>query len=145
MKTIEQIAIRRPRQYEDFIQGLAKTRTANAPFKAMYDVLVFAASLGFKMRLKESFNQKDGEIEYRLMQNNKYFETLMSAMAVLQNIGDHACLSAERLEERVLLFEEYMCGGLTYIYKDLVIDKYKGSHIVYFETLISNQLEERRD
>jgi hypothetical protein len=97
------------------------------------------------MRLKESFNQKDGEIEYRLMQNNKYFETLMSAMAVLQNIGDHACLSAERLEERVLLFEEYMCGGLTYIYKDLVIDKYKGSHIVYFETLISNQLEERRE
>ena len=66
-------------------------------------------------------------------------------MAVLQNIGDHACLSAERLEERVSLFEEYMCGGLKYIYEDLVVNNYKGSHIVYFETLISNQLEERRD
>ena len=144
MKTADQLAIRRPKQYEDLIQGLAKTKNPSAPFKAMYDVLVFAATLGFKKRLREPFNQSDGKIDYGQMSENEYFETLMSAMAVLENIGDHACLSAERLEERVSLFEEYMCGGLKYIYEDLVVNNYKGSHIVYFETLISNQLEENR-
>ena len=73
MKKAEQISVRRPKEFEDFIQGLAKTKTSSAPFKAMYDVLVFAASIGFKMNLRETFAQKGGEIEYRLMQQNEYF------------------------------------------------------------------------
>jgi dnd system-associated protein 4 len=140
MKKAEQISVRRPKEFEDFIQGLAKTKTSSAPFKAMYDVLVFAASIGFKMNLRETFAQKGGEIEYRLMQQNDYFETLMSTISVMNNIGDHDCLSFDRLEERVLLFEEFMCGGLRFLNDQL--KTYGGSPVVYFETLVSNSVNE---
>jgi dnd system-associated protein 4 len=106
----------------------------------MYDVLVFAASIGFKMNLRETFAQKGGEIEFRLMQQNEYFETLMSTISVMNNIGDHDCLSFDRLEERVLLFEEFMCGGLRFLNDQL--KTYGGSPVVYFETLVSNSVNE---
>ena len=130
MKKAEQISIRRPKEFEEFIQGLSKTKTPSAPFKAMYDVLVFGASLGFKENLRESFSQSVGQIEYRLMQQNDFFETLMSTISVMNNIGDHDCLSSDRLEERVLLFEEFMCGGLRYLNDQL--ENFKGSPVVYF-------------
>ena len=143
MNRLAQANIRRPHQYEQFIQSLAnsKTKTSDAPFKAMRDVLVFAASLGFKLKLRETFTEKGEKIEYDTMKGNEYFEILMSAIVVLENIGDHACLSAERLEERISLFEEYMCGGLRYLHEQLVVKKHP-SPVVYFETLVSDYLQE---
>ena len=142
MKKADQISIRRPKEFEEFIQGLSKTKTPRAPFKAMYDVLVFAASVGFKNNLREAFSQSVGQIEYRLMQQNDYFETLMSTISVMNNVGDHDCLSSDRLEERVLLFEEVLCGGLRFLNDQLTSYGGKDSTVVFFETLVSNSVNE---
>jgi dnd system-associated protein 4 len=143
MKKADQISIRRPKEFEEFIQGLAKTKTPSAPFNAMSDVLVFAAALGFKRNLRESFSQTTKEkIEYSTMKNNDYFETLMSSMSVMNNIGDHDCLSSDRLDERVLLFEEFMCGGLRFLNDQLRSYGGNNSIVVFFETLVSNSVNE---
>jgi len=142
IREIEKLRIRRPREFDDLFKeltGKLPYRESESPFVYMYDVLVFAASLGLKLNLREPFSQTDEPIMYGQMKSNRNFETIVAAISVLNNGGDHTCLSAERAEERIMLFEEYACGGLRFMAEAL--DEYVGTPRVFIESLVSQHLD----
>ena len=79
-----------------------------------------------------------GPIEFSTMTSNDYFETLLSTFAVLNDRDDHTCLSAAKSEDRIRMFEEYACAGLSILRKEL--DGYNGSIVGFVETRIVNQV-----
>ena len=133
----ENVGVRRSEVHVDLMKqltGTAPYRQQEAAFKFMYDVLVFAASVGFKLQKRVAIDKFVSDpIPYSTMKSNEYFETLLSTIAVLTFEGDHTCLSDDRLVERVRVFEEYANGGLDYLQEQLAA--YGGSSRKYIETL----------
>jgi dnd system-associated protein 4 len=133
--------IRRPQDHDELIKRLTakdKYRNVDTPFTVMYDLLVFAASLGFKLEKRVPFSKSGEPIDFATMKSNAYFEQLLSTIAVLTFEGDHTCLSDDRLAERIRLFEEYANGGLIELSERLKNDHPSPSE--YLETLISQEI-----
>lgn len=138
----ESAGVRRPEDKHDLMKiltgNLPNTKN-DAPFNYMYDVLVFAASLGFKLGKRAPIEKYSPEpIPFTTMQSNEFFETLMSTIAVLTFEGDHTCLSDDRLAERIRLFEEFANGGLLHIAE--MLKGYAGTPREFVESLVSNDI-----
>ena len=119
----ENVGVRRSKDHAALMEqlvGSASNKHQEAAFKFNYDVLVFAASIGFKENKRVAIEKYASDpIPYTTMKSNECFETLLSAIAVLTFEGDHTCLSDDRLLERIRVFEEYANGGLGYIKEQL--------------------------
>ena len=140
----ENIGIRRSEEHSDLMKrliGASPHKQQEAAFKFMYDVLVFAASVGFKQKKRVAIEKFVSDpIPYATMKGNEFFETLLSTIAVLTFEGDHTCLSDDRLADRIRIFEEYANGGLVYIAEQL--KGYQGSSREYVGSICANQIAE---
>lgn len=142
-RQIESRSIRKPRQHEEFLDqltGEGRFLKNEAPFKHLYQVLVFAAIIGFKANYREALATGSGKnaIDYSQMSSNDHFESLLSIFAVLKNKDDHTCLSGDNADVRIEMFEEYACGGLTLLKQAQV--GYGGSLRDYVEAEIVREL-----
>ena len=117
-RLIESMSVKVPSQHSDFLDeliGRAPFSKQKAPFTHFYDVLVFAATLGFQSGIREPLAKAKGKdpIPYSTMSSNKYFEALLASLVVLNGKDDHKCLSGDSAASRIELFEQYACAGLT--------------------------------
>ena len=142
-RQIESRAIRKPRQHEEFLDqlvGKGRFSENDAPFGFLYQALVFAAVIGFKANYREVLATGSGKdaIDYPQMSKNAHFESLLAIFAVLKNKDDHTCLSGDNADERIKVFEEYACGGLTLLKEAQV--GYGGSLRDYVEAEVVREL-----
>lgn len=106
--------IRRPAEYEGLLNDLV---AENSPFKTYKEVLVFAASLGYNRDRRRPF-EKTGERINMQVFNGRFDELAINSIAVAAK-EDAFMLSNENDDERILIFEEYACGGLEIMYNEM--------------------------
>lgn len=146
-RIIESISIRPPGQHSDFLRkitGRKDAENSEVVFNSYYDALIFASIIGFEAGEREQILRTGDSIEiilFSTMKSNKYFETLISTFAVLNDKNDHTCLSGAKSEDRIRMFEEYACAGLTILRKELVELRIPNGEIRGFvENRIVNQI-----
>ena len=146
-RRIESISIRPPRQHSDFLRkvtGRPGAENSEVVFNSYFDALIFASIIGFEAGKREESSRTGDQIdpiEFSQMTSNKYFETLISTFAVLNNKNDHTCLSGAKAEDRIRMFEEYACAGLTILRKELVeLNIPNGEIRGFVENRIVNQI-----
>lgn len=110
--------LRRPSQYDSMLEELRESGV----FEKLTNILVFAACLGFKRSNRKPFNQSGEPI--RLAQFNEHYdEAVMNALAILEKDGDAMMLAKENEEEKIKIFEEYACGGLEILSREIAEPK----------------------
>lgn len=104
--------IRRPQQHATLMEELQK----EAKFPTYRDVLLFAASVGFRFDRRVAFSDSSGDpIRYEVLTAPPFSDTLLNMIAANVVTDDPEIMDAFRIEERVKIFEEYANGGLEYI------------------------------
>lgn len=112
MLASDEIRVRRPAQHEALVLELQ----TEGRFPAMRDVLVFAASVGFRNQRRVPFTASGEAIRYGVLTGGSaYSETLINMAAAAVTPEDPEIMDAARLQERVAIFEEFANGGLEYI------------------------------
>lgn len=117
MTTNLDVRVRRPRQYEALIQEMRH----EAFFPTMRDVLLFAASVGFKADRSAAIGEAAGDpIRYETLTAPAFADALVSMVAIRsrmagEGVEDAEILDSSRLQERVEVFERYVHGGLEFI------------------------------
>jgi dnd system-associated protein 4 len=99
--------VRRP---ADFDQILSDLTVSGGIFKTYKDVLVFAASLGFKRQFKKEFSKTSEPIELHIFHAD-FDQSVLNCIGVAET-SDHKILANERDAEKIRIFEEYAYGGL---------------------------------
>jgi len=112
----KEIGDRRVRRSSDFDKTLEHIVGKDKPFVSMRDALLFSACLGFNRQQRIKLGKKQSEpIRWDVMNNRKGSEMAVNLIAVLCNEDDPEILSDGRFDERITIFEEFACGGLTII------------------------------
>jgi len=117
--------VRPPKDKEDLIQQLGVEQ--DGPFATRYQVLTFAAALGWSRGRRGPFTASGEPIRYDLFRRHTTIEAFIDALAVLTASNDESggttvdasIMSDERLQERIAIFEEYANGGLAIIQGEL--------------------------
>ena len=147
-RQIESKSIRVPKQHLEFMQqltGRSRYPKSDAPFSTFYDALIFSAVLGFDAKQRELLAPGSGAdpILYSTMSSNVQFEALLAIFAVLNSKDDHTCLSGDKADARIEMFEQYACAGLTLLKEAHV--GYGGSLRDYVETEVVRELSSISD
>ncbi len=100
--------IRRPELYKDLMDELVNEKKV---FQTLKDLMVFAASLGFKRDKRKSFDKSAEQIQLHIF-SGRFDQTVINAIAVASSKNDPMIMSTDRTDERIRIFEEYACGGL---------------------------------
>lgn len=112
MSTFVDVRIRRPQAHEALIQEM---RSEDVGFPTMRDVLLFAGAVGIRYQRSANLGSPAGEpIRYETLTAPGFAEALVSMIAASE-VDDPEILDNTRLEERVKIFERFVCGGLEYI------------------------------
>ena len=101
--------VRRPEKYDDVIEALKDSKV----FKTYKDVFVFAASLGFKNDKRVVFDSHKKSIDIEIFRGDLE-KTIMNSIAMLVT-DEPGVIGNRRADEKILIFEEYACGGLEII------------------------------
>lgn len=117
------VRVRRPLEHEDLIGRLVSKD--DGPFPNYWQVLVFAASLGWARDRRDPFEKAGEPIRYGLFSSSATVAALIDSMGVLAYPNDAGIMADERLPQRIKVFEEYANGGLAIIQGELN----NGSHI----------------
>jgi dnd system-associated protein 4 len=117
------VRVRRPLEHDELIGRL--TTKEGGPFPNYWQVLVFAAALGWSRGRRESFEKTGESIRYGLFSNSATVSATVDSLGVLAHPNDAAIMADDRLPERVRVFEEYANGGLSIIQGELN----SGAHI----------------
>jgi dnd system-associated protein 4 len=117
--------IRPPKDKETLIQRLLLD-TKEGPFETRYQVLVFAASLGWANSRREPLEAAGEGIRYELFRRHGTIEAFIDSLGVLSTtkqgdelIVDASIMDASQLQKRINVFEEYANGGLALIQGEL--------------------------
>lgn len=95
-------------------------RSSSAIFPNAFDLVCFAASVGFSRNEKGTIavNSNDktsgGEV---VMNVPDRMDRLLCDMVAVADTGDDSVLEAGRLQERLDIFMGYACGGLDHLMK----------------------------
>lgn len=82
-------------------------------FKDLASVALFCGALGFRNKVKKTTRGNNRDVRYSALATSFGAIELIDAIFLLENYEtDPWCLSAERLADRVKLFEQYCAGGL---------------------------------
>jgi dnd system-associated protein 4 len=112
------VRVRRPAEHEELIGRL--TTKEGGPFANYWQVLVFAAALGWSRDRREPFDKVGGDaIRYGLFAGSATVSALIDALGVLAHRHDPEIMADDRLPERIRVFEEYANGGLSIIQGEL--------------------------
>ncbi len=95
---------------EKLTQALPGSGRVEGIFKSKQKLLMFAAALGLKSGERRPMEKRGEPIRYSIFQG-ALDDTFVSALAIADT-GDLKVLSAERLDERIGIFEEYAHAGL---------------------------------
>lgn len=125
--------VRRPQQFDALLTDLREV------FASYKDALVFAACLGFKRKLRVSF-EKSSEPIHMTTFSGQFDQAVINALAIRET-SDPFVMARTRDEERIKIFEEYACGGLGILQNVLA-----GKENLRLETLLSLTIgEEKQD
>ena len=108
-----------PERFAPLMSLVRRTgRSSQAVFPAAFDLLCFAAAIGFgrgeKGALAASSNDKTAGGEVVMNIPDRKDRVLCDMIAVADTGGD-AILEVGRLQERLDIFMAYACGGLDYL------------------------------
>lgn len=110
------VRIRRPHQHATLLEELQK----EAKFPTYRDILLFAASVGFRHDRRAPFSDSSGDpIRYETLTAPAFSDTLINMIAANVVTDDPEIMDAFRIEERVRIFEEYANGGLEFIQEQI--------------------------
>ena len=107
--------VRRPERHELLIQSLL----SEARFPAMRDVLLFAAALGYSANRRAPFEKSGEPIRYEILVNEAQADPFVCMLAAVTKPEDPEILDADRLGERIAIFEEYANGGLEFLQEQI--------------------------
>ncbi|GIH97767.1 DNA phosphorothioation-associated protein 4 [Planobispora siamensis] len=125
------IRVRRPQDHEDLINRL--NTKEGGPFPNNWQVLVFAAALGWSRGRREPFEKSGEPIRYGLFSNSASVAAMIDSMGVLASPDDAGIMADERLSERITVFEEYANGGLAIIQGELN----SGAHVRPMDVILN--------
>ncbi|MCO6008280.1 DNA phosphorothioation-associated protein 4 [Actinoallomurus purpureus] len=111
------VRVRRPLEHEDLIGRLVSKE--GGPFPNYWQVLVFAAALGWSRGRHEPFEKAGEPIRYGLFNSSATVSAVIDSMGVLAHPNDAGIMADDRLPERIKVFEEYANGGLSIIQGEL--------------------------
>ncbi len=130
--------VRQPKKYEQLFEILWQQNDESV-FSSKAELMLLAAGIGFKEGKRTSFSESLEPIRISTFDNLKFFYMLFNTIAVAET-GDINILANEKLNERVIIFEEYACTGLEVI-NDLVINQ-PGKKLDNVISLIQSQYSE---
>lgn len=123
------VRVRRPQLHEALMHELQ----TEAKFPTYRDILLFAAAVGFQQQRRVPFTNAAGDpIRYETMTAPPFSDTLINMIAANVCSDDPEIMDAERLEERVKMFEEYANGGLDYIQEQINV-RHKPANLVVID------------
>jgi len=112
--------VRRPKAMEDVLALLtSKDNGSTAVFPQLRDALVFAAAVGWTQGKRTAFDNSGEAIRWDVASNRRGTEMLVNLLAIATHPDDPEVMSSERFAERLLIFEEYVNGGLIFIKEQL--------------------------
>lgn len=106
--------VRRPADHEVLIQHLRD----EAGFPTMRDVLLFAAAVGYAKQRRERFDRSGEPIRLEVVTSEALADTFFTMLSAATVEADPEILRPERIGERLNIFEEFACGGLSYIQEE---------------------------
>lgn len=128
------IRVRRPDRFEVLLQQL---RGGEVGFTTLKDVLLFAAGVGVTQNRRVAFEKSGEPIRYDTLTSDAWAEPFISMIAACAAIDDPEILDDTRLEQRVLVFEEYANGGLEYIQEQVNVRKQPYEVVIHTITVES--------
>ncbi|MFF0521139.1 DNA phosphorothioation-associated protein 4 [Actinomadura nitritigenes] len=111
------IRVRPPQEHHDLIERLLQKNDGPFPFR--WQVLVFAAALGWSRERRDGFEKFAEPIRYGLFNSSATIAAVIDSLGVLAHPDDAAIMADDRLHERIRVFEEYAYGGLSIIRGEL--------------------------
>lgn len=128
--------VNRPADKDDLLKSLTEN---DQPFATMASAMVFGAALGYANERRSPIAKSAEQIPWEVFMNaglDAFIDLLASGAS-----DDKDILAADRVDERVGLFEEYANGGL-----EIIRDRQAADHRAPLETMVDLILEfERRD
>ncbi|GLW23495.1 DNA phosphorothioation-associated protein 4 [Microbispora triticiradicis] len=125
------VRVRRPQEHDDLIGRL--TTREGGPFPNYWQVLVFAAALGWSQGRREPFEKAGEPIRYGLFNSSATVSSTIDSMGVLAYPNDAGVMAEDRLPERIKVFEEYANGGLSIIQGELN----RGAHVRPLDVILN--------
>ena len=110
-----ELRVRRPQEHEVLIQSLRD----EGGFPTIRDALLFAAGLGIHSQRRKSFEAANEPIRYETVVDPPYAGAFINMIAAVECQDDAEILDLERLDERIVIFEEYANGGLGFLQEEL--------------------------
>ena len=106
--------IRQPKKYEDLFSSLISSDSS--VFESKAQVLLFSATLGFSENKRVPFSESLEPIRMAIFENlrDNSFQVVLNTLALAET-KDISILLDDRLQDRILIFEEYASGGLSII------------------------------
>ena len=101
--------VKRPREYSELMEFFRE----KAGLPAYYDVMVFAAAVGFQEASRKSFTETSEPIDIGLF-DHRFYMPFIYALG-LSETKDPKILRDENFEDLMVIFEEYACGGLAFL------------------------------
>lgn len=114
--TIER-RIRQPKDKAALIEQLLHDN--DGPFTTKAEVMIFAAAFGWSRNRRESFTESLEPIRYYVIARTPAVDSFIKALGVLAYPDQPQILSAERVDDRITVFEEYANGGLMEIQSEI--------------------------
>ena len=108
--------VRRSKDYEVMLRDLCQD-SEKAIFRSYKDLLVLAACIGFRDRVREPFERSAEPVGMHIFRG-EFDETLFHAMALVET-NDPNVMGDNCESQRIALFEEYANAGLTVIRKQI--------------------------
>ncbi len=122
------VRARRPADHAVLIETLRN----EAGFPFYYDVLLFAAAVGYTQNRRVPFSGTSGDVRYETLTGPTFSDSLINMLAANAVSDDPEVLDVNRLEERVRIFEEYANGGFEYI-QDQINTRHKTAALVVLD------------
>jgi len=134
--------INRAKDKEAAIKALTKDEDSNKPsvFPTMWQLLIFAAMLGYRKDRKEKLDKIDNgkSINVELFMKDPCFEGILNLFSLMDDENERLLTTNEENDERkISLFEEFANGGLAVLKEELETADYRLESVI---SLIAEEL-----
>jgi dnd system-associated protein 4 len=106
--------VSRPQRYNKILDALKDSGI----FNKYTNIMVFAAVLGYNRQNKKPIEKQGEPIRLGLF-DGIYDEAVMNTIAILECRGDPLMLSENKTDDKIKIFEEYACGGLEILEREV--------------------------